>query len=390
MAGKPIKLKGKYYSRIYIRIGKNNWKEKLIHLGTANKLEADSRMIFIREAESSIKLGKEVSFPWQNNKNRIEIKRYPIENAINDYLKFKASERLKKTTLDRIRIALYHFKNLLGCNYPVAKITIENIDVFKQYYSSVIRHSPNTLNNNLSKINALLIWLYDRNKIDSVPKIAKVKVNKKLPAYITDDEWNRIMNLDSVYRKHYGYYEKFDDHWKRAFYFYRETGCRLSEPFNGQLNGNWLIIEADNSKVNTTREIFIPDELIDILNEMQKRVTASDAKNKRDCIQSYSKKFRYACDTISITKYFHCLRDTYAVRRYLQTGDLYLVAKELGHSTVKMTEKYANFNIKRLEQDLPSIINSEKLRVFPQNHIESYTNHRIQLELQSTNIVGKG
>ena len=51
----------------------------------------------------------------------------------------------------------------------------------------------------------------------------------------------------------------------------------------------------------------------------------------------------------------HNLRHTYAVRRYLQTQDIYLIAKELGHSSVTTTEIYAKFNLRHLKQDFPSL-----------------------------------
>ena len=61
------------------------------------------------------------------------------------------------------------------------------------------------------------------------------------------------------------------------------------------------------------------------------------------------------------TKYhLHCLRHTFAVRRYLQTRDIYLVKQELGHSSVVTTEIYAKFSLRRLEADFPSLVNSPK------------------------------
>jgi len=40
--------------------------------------------------------------------------------------------------------------------------------------------------------------------------------------------------------------------------------------------------------------------------------------------------------------------------RYLETRDLYKVCKELNHTSIKTTEKYATFKWRRLEQDFPS------------------------------------
>ena len=63
------------------------------------------------------------------------------------------------------------------------------------------------------------------------------------------------------------------------------------------------------------------------------------------------------------TKYhLHCLRHTFAVRRYLQTRDIYLVKNELGHESVVTTEIYEKFSLRRLENDFPSLVNSTKKR----------------------------
>ena len=54
------------------------------------------------------------------------------------------------------------------------------------------------------------------------------------------------------------------------------------------------------------------------------------------------------------TRTLHCLRHTFAVRKYLHTRDIYLVKTELGHTSVVMTEKYANFtSFEELEEDFP-------------------------------------
>lgn len=383
MAGKPQKMRGKYYSRIYIPKGNGKYLEKLVPLNTTNKLEADSRMIIVRDAESAIKIGKRISFPWNNGKKRIEIVQYTLSDAIKDYLHFKKSEQLDPKTIERIENALNHFMSVVGAKYTVTDITIEHFDIFKAYFSNGDRHKPTTININQDKIRAFMRWLHDRSKISAIPKIKNLNVGTVLPKYITDSEWIQILNIDNVVRKHCNYYESFDEHWKKAFYFYRETGCRLSEPFRGELQGNWLIVYIKQKQ----REIYVPNELLPILNEMRARV--GNSINIRDRIQSYSKKFRYACDTLGIDKHFNCLRHTFAVRLYLQTGDIYLVAKALGHSTVKTTEIYMKFDVRRLEQDFPSIIGVYKSNLKKQNRVKSYTDHRIQVELDGAGIVGK-
>ena len=61
------------------------------------------------------------------------------------------------------------------------------------------------------------------------------------------------------------------------------------------------------------------------------------------------------------------MRDTFAVMRYLETRDIYQVSKELGHSSVKVTEKYAKFQLRRLEQDFPILAKTYKARKTTEN-----------------------
>ena len=62
-------------------------------------------------------------------------------------------------------------------------------------------------------------------------------IGKPLPKYFSESEFNQIMELDWL-----------DQFYKDAFYFYLATGCRKSEPFLGHIDGNWLIVETDDSK----------------------------------------------------------------------------------------------------------------------------------------------
>ena len=61
--------------------------------------------------------------------------------------------------------------------------------------------------------------------------------------------------------------------------------------------------------------------------------------------------------------HFHNLRDTYAIKRWIETGDIHLVSKEIGHASVTMTEKYANFNLRRLVIDFPTLSDVIKSRI---------------------------
>ena len=96
----------------------------------------------------------------------------------------------------------------------------------------------------------------------------------------------------------------------------------------------------------------------------------------------FSKTFKDALIEIGIyeknvTK-FHCLRDTFAVMRYLETHDLYLVCKELNHTTIKTTEKYAQFSLRRLEQDFTMLVKTEAI-------VKRVNNNRVNIRHTSIN-----
>ena len=51
----------------------------------------------------------------------------------------------------------------------------------------------------------------------------------------------------------------------------------------------------------------------------------------------------------------HRLRHSFALMRYLETEDLYKVSKELNHTSITTTEIYAQFSLRRLKEDFPSM-----------------------------------
>ena len=143
-------------------------------------------------------------------------------------------------------------------------------------------------------------------------------------------------------------------------------------PFNGYINGNWLIVDTDISKTGEEREVELNDNTLSILLEMRERVEAAvgvsghgtKSASRRWQIKKYSRKFKKCAIAEGFGMHkFHNLRDTYATRRWAITGDILAVSKEIGHTSVKMTEKYTKFNLRRLMNDFPSIAPMIQMRL---------------------------
>tara|TARA_B100000003_G_scaffold54319_1_gene47891 strand:- start:257 stop:502 length:246 start_codon:yes stop_codon:yes gene_type:complete len=64
----------------------------------------------------------------------------------------------------------------------------------------------------------------------------------------------------------------------------------------------------------------------------------------------------------------------YVSRRWAITGDIKMVADEIGHSSVIMTEKYTRFNLRKLKDDFPSIADRIDARLTPPAYDTYFSN----------------
>lgn len=341
----------RYYARIRMPIGSTPG-EKRIPLGTSDEKVARARRIEVEKYEADIKAGLDISFPWLNKSGTTHVRHYSIKEAAKDYLKAREAENIRSSTIEIYELALNHFMKSAGRNLPISQIELTHIDKFKK--DALIKLSATTVNIRLRSIKTFLFWLYDRGKLKKVPKIKQVSVANSPPIYISDSEFKRICNHTSPYLA-------------RVFNFYRDTGCRLREPFYADLNGSFLTIRAETAKGNRSRDIFLNDEQISTYHEMIKgthsfEIVSSAQRPIRNThgIKFYSSEFQKVCKLALVGgKKFHSLRHTFAVREYLRTRDIYHVARALGHASVTTTEIYAKFHLKRLEQDFPTLIDAQ-------------------------------
>jgi len=175
-------------------------------------------------------------------------------------------------------------------------------------------------------------------------------INDEEPIHITEVEFIEIMSTDWMLL-----YIPKRDWYKEVFHLYWDIGVRLSEPFFSTTRGNWLEIPKDKAKNRCARSVRITALQADTIKEMQKRW---NEKGKTvDHIKNYSKVFKKALRHCNIdeSKHLHCLRHSYALRRRLETNGNYTqVAKELGHKSALVTEKYQRCDERKLMDDFPS------------------------------------
>jgi len=343
-------LRGKWYARVRWSDENGIRSEETIPLRTSSKVTAHERIAEVNKVEKDIKQGMEFSFPWLSDSTTTKVQRYTVLDAVEQWLSQRSSEGIRQSTIRRNRYSLESLMSYKGTSIPLSKVSTSMIDSYRKYCIHK-GMKPNGININLRAIKTFFNWCYRRELVEKNPYVKMVSKPKGLPQYIPDRLFNELMQLEWL-----------DDNYKTAFSFYRDTGCRRSEPFLGELHGDWLLIGGDETKQRMDKELSLSHINLERITEM--RAFLESYKGTLDSwIGNLSKTFLKAMREVDgqDTKYhLHCLRHTFAVRRYLQTRDIYLVKQELGHSSVVTTEIYAKFSLRRLEADFPSLVNSTK------------------------------
>ena len=337
------RVKNTWFARVIIWDG-HKQREKTISLNTSDKATGRIRLAEINRNEKDIKDGINIEFAWQNDDGETKVLEYSLDLAVDEYLGYLKSNGRRSSTIQRARECLRNLKNSLGHSFPVKRLTTNEIERFKSLNAD--KKTGNGLNIELTRIRAFVNWAYDvKDLIGKRPKVIFIKVPKGNPNYLTESDLNKINQMDGL-----------DPHFKIAFRMYWQTGMRLREPFNGEIDGNWLEVQGEDSKSGIPREIHLTDFHFQVILEMKARYLSKPHQSHRYKTGYYSKVFKKVAKALGKPHLkFHNLRDTFAVMRYLETRDIYQVSKELGHSTVKVTEKYAKMSIRRIEADFPRL-----------------------------------
>ena len=345
------KRRGYWYARVlWYKNNQSRQTEKQVPLRTQSKVTARERLAEVNKVEDDIKSGMNFIFPWLGESPSTSVKRFTLNDAVELWLSNRKSSGIRSSTIKRNWYSMKSLMSVIGYKRPLTDINTSIIDTYIDVRIDK-GMTPDGININLRSVKTFLRWCYRRDLISKVPHIDMVSKPKSMPLYIPDRIFAELMRLEWL-----------DQHYKTAFLFYRETGCRVSEPFIGDLDGNWLLISANKTKQRSDKELRLNAECLRSCIEMRSYVEKYEG-TVESWTQNLSKTFLKVMREIDgkDTKYhLHCLRHTFAVRRYLQTRDIYLVKQEMGHASVTTTEIYAQFSLRRLEMDFPSLSKKSK------------------------------
>ncbi len=341
------KRRGNWYARVlWIKSNSERQTEKQIPLRTNSKVTAYERLAEVKKVENDIKAGLEFSLPWLSETTSTKIKRFTLNDAINQWIS-KRKGKMRNKTIELNELGLGYFADCLGKTCPLKTINSNHIDLFIDYMASK-GLGTTTINMHLRTVKAMFRHYLKVDKLDKIPLIEQIKLNKRDPIYITDDEFQSIMELDWM-----------DKFYKQVFLFYRETGMRLREPMMSVLEGPWIDI-PNESKGKAGRSIKLDTKLQSIFTELKDWLENGYGSTLKDKGGHFSKMFKKALREIGAKddKHFHSLRHTYAVRKLIAETSIYELKLLMGHSSVTTTEEYSNMNLKRVAQDFSTLVTS--------------------------------
>ena len=337
----------KYNFRKSWRDENGNLKSFSVTLDTISLTVARKRAGEILGRWDEVKAGTGFEWSWQGEYNRTTVMERRLDDAIQKYIKHKQADGLKQSSIKRIRNSLDNLISHLGSGFNYTAMDNKDIDSFK---SAMNHKSPAGLNVDVRNVRTFCNWLFDTERINRQLVIKQVDEPKRKPQYLTESDIQSIFTLESISMQ-----------MKRFIGFYIATGLRRSAPFFGHMEGNWLVIPADApyNKAKRELEVCLDPTLHEIWLEMMdvKAEWEECGFQFENLVGKLTKEFKRAIRECGIhdIHHLHNTRHTFAVREWLRTGNIYTVKEQLGHSSVTVTEGYAEHKRSRISADFPSL-----------------------------------
>lgn len=257
--------------------------------------------------------------------NRIQDVTY---EQVDSYLKF---------TKERGKYSYVSDDRTVKLNYP---------DMRKDFGNTI---SDTTINNYIRNMKVFFNYCLERKYIKVTPmeNIKFLKAKRKMKDEITDVEFKALVKAVNI-----SIYSEYRDYTIIQLIF--DTGMRLTETLNLKLEDmdverRTILIPAEINKGKKDRYVFFSNTMANILKswiQYKDRYCTSEYlfPTKKGTIitaSNFERNFRLYKQKAGITKNIspHGLRNNFAKRFLLSGGDIFMLSKILGHSSVIVTEQ---------------------------------------------------
>lgn len=257
--------------------------------------------------------------------NRIQDVTY---EQVDSYLKF---------TKERGKYSYVSDDRTVKLNYP---------DMRKDFGNTI---SDTTINNYIRNIKVFFNYCLERKYIKASPmeNIKFLKAKRKMKDEITDIEFKALIKAINI-----TIYSEYRDYTIIQLIF--DTGMRLTETLNLKLEDldverRTILIPAEINKGKKDRYVFFSNTMSNISKswiQYKDRYCTNEYlfPTKKGTIitaSNFERNFRIYKQRAGITKNIspHGLRNNFAKRFLLSGGDIFMLSKILGHSSVTVTEQ---------------------------------------------------
>lgn len=282
---------------------------------------------------------------------------YIPSTLIEKYMEYLEFERkLSKNTLLSYRNDLKDFD--LYFNGELKDLRYENI---QKYLTTLSNRVAKTVSHYITVINSFYQFLINEGIITNNPcsNIKSPKIPKKLPTYLTEEEVDKLLNINLI--------TPYDYRNKAMLELLYATGLRITELVNLKITdidaNNALIRVFGKGKkerivpvsdialkylkiyVTQYRNIILKDKVSDYL-----FISNSLTNISR---QGFFKILKKECKRVGITKNVspHVLRHSFATHLLKHGADLRIIQELLGHEDISTTQIYAHLVNEKLKED---------------------------------------
>ncbi|GAA0857786.1 hypothetical protein GCM10008916_12910 [Clostridium nitritogenes] len=210
--------------------------------------------------------------------------------------------------------------------------------------------SASTLNNYLRNIKVFFNWCEVNRliKYNTVSDVKFIKCKRKIKDQITDEEYKKIIKNINITKFH-----EYRDY--IIINLIMDTGMRLGECLSltieeVDLVRKTIFLSADITKGKKDRYVFFSNQMGVLLNRW---IRYKDSVQENDLLfptqrtnslltqSNFERNFRGYLKRAKINKVItpHTLRNNFGRRFLLNGGDIFMLSKILGHSSVTVTEK---------------------------------------------------
>ncbi|MFA7663102.1 MAG: tyrosine-type recombinase/integrase [Patescibacteria group bacterium] len=269
----------------------------------------------------------------------------------------KPSEQLNKRTAIK-----NHLKPFFG-KMDIDKITSLNIEEFKAKKQAEGKCNK-SINNYLGMLGKCLNCAEEWDLIDKAPRIKPLKVPPQKFRFFTEEKYNQILEEA----------KKIDEEFYEMILFTLRTGVRV-----GELKAlKWEDIDFKNKNVpikrsivngiigspksNKIRTIPLAQDILEVLKAKKQTPNYSELFNPQKSRFSLNRALNRICKKLNFgVSSWHDLRHTFASKLSNNGVPLQVIQALLGHSDLKMTQRYAHLEPLTLSDAIKTLEPKEPL-----------------------------